>query len=170
MDGPEDLHDVYRVNKGGAGSFDQVMRGLRFLKKHQVDFNVLCTVHAANQHRPFEIYRFFRDELGALFIQFIPIIERTSASTLPIANIGWSERPGGGRPLYTNAGDLVTERSVDPQAYGSFLIAIFDEWVKADVGKIYVQHFDSALSNWFGASGAVCVFSETYGRGGSSGT
>lgn len=164
VDGPKGLHDVYRVNKGGAGSFDQVMRGLRFLKKHQVDFNVLCTVHAANQHHPLEIYRFFRDELGAQFIQFIPIIERTSASTLPIANIGWSERPGGGRPLYTNAGDLVTERSVDPQAYGSFLIAIFDEWVKADVGKIYVQHFDSALANWVGVSGAVCVFSETCGQ------
>jgi uncharacterized protein len=164
VDGPKELHDVYRVNKGGAGSFDQVMRGLEFLKKHKVDFNILCTVHAANQHRPLEIYRFFRDEIGAQFIQFIPIIERAHASTLPIANVGWSERPGGDRPLYTNVGDLVTERSVDAQAYGSFLIAIFDEWVKTDVGKIYVQHFDSALSNWYGAPGAVCIFSETCGQ------
>ena len=76
VDGPKDLHDVYRVNKGGAGSFDRVMRGLEFLKKHKVDFNILCTVHAANQHHPLEVYRFFRDELGAQFIQFIPIIER----------------------------------------------------------------------------------------------
>ena len=164
VDGPKHLHDVYRVNKGGAGSFDQVMRGLEFLKKHKVDFNILCTVHAANQHCPLEIYRFFRDELGAQFIQFIPIIERTSASTLPMANIGWSERPGGDRPLYTNAGNLVTERSVDAQSYGSFLIAIFDEWVKTDVGKIYVQHFDSALANWVGIPGAVCIFSETCGQ------
>ena len=164
VDGPKELHDVYRVNKSGAGSFDQVMRGFGLLKKHKVDFNILCTVHAANQHRPLEIYRFFRDEIGAQFIQFIPIIERAHASTLPMANLGWSERPGGDRPLYTNAGDLVTERSVDAESYGSFLIAIFDEWVKTDVGKIYVQHFDSALSSWFGAPGAGCMFSETCGQ------
>src|SRR5882757_6010324 len=163
VDGPKHLHDVYRVNKGGAGSFDQVMRGLLFLKKHKVDFNILCTVHAANQHYPLEIYHFFRDELGAQFIQFIPIVERTNASMLPVANIGWSQRPGGDRPLYTNAGNLVTERSVDAKTYGSFLIAIFDEWVKTDIGKIYVQHFDSALANWVGTRGAVCVFSETCG-------
>ena len=163
MDGPKDLHDVYRVNKGGAGSFDQVMRGLNFLKKNEVDFNILCTVHAANQHHPLEVYRFFRDELGAQFIQFIPIIERVSASMLPIANEGWSERPGGDRPLYTIEGSQVTERSVEAGAYGQFLIAIFDEWVKTDVGKIYVQHFDSALANWVGVPGAVCIFTETCG-------
>jgi serine-type anaerobic sulfatase-maturating enzyme len=164
MDGPKNLHDVYRVNKGGAGSFDQVMRGFEFLKKHDVDVNILCTVHAANQHHPLEVYRFFRDELGAQFIQFIPIIERVSASLLPIANAGWSERPGGGRSLYTIEGNQVTERSVEAQAYGNFLIAIFDEWVKTDVGKIYVQHFDSALANWVGVPGGVCIFAETCGR------
>ncbi|MGC1474952.1 MAG: anaerobic sulfatase maturase [Terriglobales bacterium] len=164
VDGPKDLHDVYRVNKGGAGSFDQVMRGLNCLKKNEVDFNILCTVHAANQHRPLEVYRFFRDELGAQFIQFIPIIERVSASMLPIANEGWSERPGGERPLYTIEGSQVTERSVEAMAYGQFLIAIFDEWVKTDVGKVYVQHFDSALANWVGVPGAVCIFTETCGR------
>jgi uncharacterized protein len=164
VDGPKHLHDIYRVNKGGAGSFDQVMRGFEFLKKHKVDVNILCTVHAANQHHPLKVYRFFRDELGAQFLQFIPIIERVSASLLPIANEGWSERPGGERPLYTIGGNLVTERSVEAQAYGQFLIAIFDEWVKSDVGKIYVQHFDSALANWIGVPGAVCIFSETCGQ------
>jgi uncharacterized protein len=164
MDGPKDLHDVYRVNKGGSGSFDQVMRGLNLLKKHQVNFNILCTVHAANQHHPLPVYRFFRDEVGAQFIQFIPIVERVSASMLPTANIGWSERPGGDRPLYTIEGNQVTQRSVEARAYGQFLIAIFDEWLRADVGKIYVQHFDSALANWFGVPGAVCVFSETCGQ------
>ena len=157
-------NDAHRVNKGGAGTFDLVMRGLELLKKHNVDFNILCTVHAANQNRPLEVYRFFRDEIGAQFIQFIPSIERSHAATLPMANIGWSERPGGDRPHYTNAGDLVTERSVDAQSYGGFLIAIFDEWVKTDVGKIYVQHFDSALSDWFGTSGSVCIFSEPCGH------
>jgi uncharacterized protein len=164
MDGPKDLHDVYRVNKGGAGSFDQVMRGLNCLKTHGVDFNIICTVHAANQHFPLKVYRFFRDELGAQFIQFIPIIERVSAAMLPIANLGWSTRPGGDRPLYTIEGNQVTERSVEARAYGQFLIAIFDEWLKTDVGKVYVQHFDSALANWCGVPGAVCIFSETCGE------
>ncbi|MGC1258500.1 MAG: anaerobic sulfatase maturase, partial [Candidatus Acidiferrales bacterium] len=164
VDGPKDLHDVYRVNKGGVGSFDQVMRGLGFLKKHQVDVNILCTVHAANQHYPLRVYRFFRDELGAQFIQFIPIVERVSASMLPIANEGWSQRPGGERPLYTIQGNQVTERSVDARTYGQFLIAIFEEWLKSDVGNVYVQHFDSALANWVGVPGAVCVFAETCGH------
>jgi len=164
MDGPKALHDVYRVNKGGAGSFDQVMRGFEFLKKHNVDVNMLCTVHAANQNHPLDVYCFFRDELGAQFIQFIPIIERVSASMLPIANEGWSERPGGDRPLYTIEGNQVTERSVEARTYGKFLIAVFDEWLKADVGKVYVQHFDSALANWVGVPGAVCIFSETCGQ------
>jgi uncharacterized protein len=164
VDGPKALHDVYRVNKGGAGSFDQVMRGFESLKKHKVDVNILCTVHAANQDHPLDVYRFFRDELSAEFIQFIPIIERVSASMLPIANEGWSERPGGDRPLYTIEGNRVTERSVTAQAYGKFLIDIFDEWVKTDVGKVYVQHFDSALANWVGVPGAVCIFAETCGQ------
>ena len=164
VDGPKALHDVYRVNKGGAGSFNQVMRGFEFLKKHNVDVNILCTVHAANQHYPLDVYRFFRDEMGAQFIQFIPIIERVSTELLPLANEGWSERPGGDRPLYRIEGNQVTERSVDAQAYGKFLISIFDEWMKSDVGKVYVQHFDSALANWVGVPGAVCIFAETCGQ------
>jgi uncharacterized protein len=110
------------------------------------------------------VYRFFRDELGAQLMQFIPIIERASASTLPIANLGWSQRPDGDRPLYINEGNLVTERSVKVRAYGNFLIAIFDECMKSDVGKVYVQHFDSALANWVGVPGAVCIFAETCGQ------
>lgn len=164
VDGPRDMHDAYRVNKGGAGTFDQVMRGLDYLKKHQVDFNILTTVHAANQDEPLAVYRFFRDELGAQFIQFIPIIERATAPLLPIANEGWSERPGGERPLYTLTGDLVTDRSVDAGKYGRFLITIFDEWVRRDVGQVFIQHFDSALANWLGVSGAVCIFNETCGQ------
>jgi uncharacterized protein len=164
VDGPQEMHDAYRVNKGGAGTFDQVMRGLAYLKKHQVDFNILCTIHAANQDHPLEVYHFFRDELGAEFMQFIPIVERVTETLLPLANQGWSERPGGERPLYTLTGSLVTERSVQPEKYGQFLIAIFDEWVRRDVGRIFVQHFDSALANWVGAPGAVCIFTETCGQ------
>jgi len=163
IDGPRELHDAYRVDKGGQGSFDQVMRGLEHLKKHGVDFNILCTIHAANQDHPLEVYHFFRDELGAQYIQFIPIVERATPETLPMANLGWSERSGGKRPLYTQNGNLVTDRSVGAEQYGHFLNAIFDEWVRRDVGKVFVQMFDVALGSWVGQH-SLCVFSPTCGN------
>ena len=163
VDGPKKLHDTYRVNKGGAGSFDQVMRGWEVLVKHKVDFNILCTVHVANQNYALEIYRFFRDELGAKFMQFIPIIERADTTLLPLANVGWSERPGGERPLYVQSGNKVTHRSVGSQAYGRFLIEIFEEWVRHDVGEVYVQLFDVALGSWVGQH-SLCIFSPTCGN------
>jgi uncharacterized protein len=165
IDGPPEIHDTYRVNKGGQGTFDQVMRGLDYLKKHSVEFNILCTVHTANVDRPVEVYRFFRDELGAQFIQFIPIVERVTEGLLPIANAGWGETTSGEqRPLYVQEGDLVTERSVTAEGYGRFLIDIFDEWVRRDVGQVYVQMFDVALGAWVGQPGAVCVFAPTCGN------
>ncbi len=163
VDGPREMHDTYRVNKGGAGSFEQVMRGWRYLRAHAVDVNILCTVHAANQERPLEVYRFFRDELGAEFIQFIPIVERVEAAMIPLANIGWSERPGGERPLYKQQGTLVTERSVGAAAYGRFLIAIFEEWVRRDVGRVFVQIFDVTLGSFLGQH-SLCIFSPTCGN------
>jgi uncharacterized protein len=163
VDGPQPLHDTYRVNKGGSGSFDQVMRGYEILHKHAVDVNILCTVHAANADHPLEVYHFFRDELKAQYMQFIPIIERATVETLPLANQGWSERAGGDRPLYTQIGELVTERSVKSEQYGRFLIAIFDEWVRRDVGKVFVQSFDAALANWIGQP-SLCIFQPTCGN------
>jgi uncharacterized protein len=163
VDGPKEIHDTYRVNKGGAGSFDQVMRGWEVLRKHEVEYNILCTVHAANAGHPLEVYRFFRDELKANFIQFIPIIERATADFLPLANVGWSERAGGERPLYLQEGSLVTERSVQAEQYGQFLIAIFEEWVRRDVGEVYVQLFDVTLGSWVGQH-SLCIFSPTCGN------
>jgi uncharacterized protein len=114
-------------------------------------------LHAANADHPLEVYHFFRDELGAEYIQFIPIIERATQETLLVANEGWSERTGGDRPLYTQAGTLVTDRSVKPEQYGRFLNAIFDEWVQRDVGKVFVQMFDVALGSWVGVH-SLCIF------------
>lgn len=162
VDGPREMHDAYRVNKGGSGTFDQVMQGLAFLKKHGVDFNILCTVHAANEAHPLEVYRFFRDKLGAKHLQFIPIVERVTKELLPIANQGWGERPGGERPLYIQAGDQVTERSVGAEQYGRFLVSIFEEWVRHDVGEVYVQMFDAALGAHVGLH-SLCIFSPTCG-------
>jgi uncharacterized protein len=162
VDGPREMHDAYRVNKGGAGSFDQVMRGWELLRGYNVDLNILCTIHAANADHPLEVYRFFRDELQAGFLQFIPIVERTTAEFLPLANLGWGARRGGDRPLYTQRGELVTSRSVGAEQFGRFLIAIFDEWVRRDVGKVFVQTFDVALGSWVGQHN-LCIFSPTCG-------
>jgi uncharacterized protein len=163
VDGPEEVHNTYRLNKGGEGTFKQVMRGWEALKKREVDFNILCTVHAANADRPVEIYRFFRDELGARFIQFIPIIERATPETLPLANKGWGQTVSGKRPLYTQDGYMVTHRSVKPKQYGSFLIGVFEEWVRRDVGSVFVQIFDVSLANWYGEPAGVCIFQQTCG-------
>jgi uncharacterized protein len=113
IDGPRDIHDTYRVDKGGKPTFDKVMRGLGVLREHKVDYNILTTVHAANQHRGREVYRFLRDDCGAEFMQFIPIVERATPETLAAANIGWGER-GKLRPLYVLDGNLVTDRTVSP--------------------------------------------------------
>ncbi len=138
LDGPAHIHNLYRKNKAGKPTFNLVMAGIQRLKQHQVNFNILAAVHAGSSCRPLEVYRFFRDELDAQYIQFIPIVERA---------------PDGG----------VIHRSVSPQEYGSFLIAIFDEWVQHDIGKVFVQMFDEALGKWLGAPGGLCVFSETCG-------
>ena len=164
MDGPAHLHDTYRVNKAGRGSHAQVVRGWEILRRHGVETNILCTVHAANQDHPLEVYRYFRDTLGARYLQFIPIVERVPAESLELAEQGW--RPGvhGKRTLlYQQHGDHVTSRSVSPKAYGAFLVGIFDEWVTRDVGEVFVQDFDVTLGNLFGQY-SLCVHSPECGN------
>ena len=162
IDGPREMHDTFRVDKGGKGSFDRVMEGLAALQRHDVEWNALTTVHAANQDRGREVYRFLRDECGARFMQFIPIIERTTPDLLPIANEGWGATVKD-RPLYTQDGDLVTDRSIAPRGFGRFLIDVFEDWKRRDIGEVYVQMFDVALANWFGEPPGLCVHSETCG-------
>jgi uncharacterized protein len=144
IDGPPELHDVYRVDKRGNPTFEKVRRGWDLLRSHGVDANVLCTVNAANQAHPLDVYRFLRDELGARHVQLIPIVERDN-------DTGFQE------------GDAVTERSVAPDAWGRFLIAVFDEWLVHDVGTVFVQMFDAALASWVGVGAAMCIFAETCG-------
>jgi len=163
VDGPRELHDAYRIDRQGAGSFDRVMEGWRALQAHDVDVNVLCAVHSANGGHPLDVYRFLRDEMGARYIQFIPIVERTTEALLPMANLGWGAGGGEARPLYLQAGDRATDRSVGAGQFGEFLAAVFDEWVVRDVGEVFVQHFDTALASWHGVPPGLCVFSETCG-------
>jgi uncharacterized protein len=162
IDGPREIHDTYRVNKAGKGSFGQVMTGLAALRRHGVEWNALTTVHAASQDCGRQVYAFLRDECGARFMQFIPIVERATPATLTAAEAGWGEHVRG-RPLYTQQGNLVTGRSVSPGGYGRFLIDIFEDWIRADIGEVYVQMFDVALANWYGEPPGLCVHSETCG-------
>jgi uncharacterized protein len=164
VDGPRALHDAYRRDRRGQGTFDLVMQGLRRLKAHGVEFNILCTVNAANQNCGRDVYRFFRDELGAKWMQFIPIVERATAETLALANEGWSDKRGGKRLLYMQTGDLVTDRSVGREQYGRFLIDIFEEWVRRDVGRVFVQLFDVTLEAYFGRH-LLCIHAPTCGYG-----
>ena len=145
IDGPPELHDAYRVDKRGNPTSAKVLHGLALLQSHDVECNVLCTVNSANQDHGLTVYRFFRDELDARYLQFIPIVERENES-------GFQE------------GDTVTERSVAPEAWGRFMIAVFDEWVMHDVGTVFVQTFDAALGAWLGLPASVCVFAETCGN------
>lgn len=150
IDGPRHLHDLHRRDKQGGPTFDKVMRGLRLLQKHGVEYNILVTVNRANADHPLEVYRFLRDEAGTSWMQFIPAIERLSA----------------GKPTIYQEGTTVSERSVKPKQFGNFLIAIFDEWVRRDVGRVFVQTFEAAVRNWLGlASSGMCVFDATCGHG-----
>ncbi|HOP02000.1 MAG TPA: anaerobic sulfatase maturase [Flexilinea sp.] len=144
LDGPREMHDVYRKDKGNRGTFDRVIHGIRLLKDYQVDFNILTCVSAANAEKPLEVYHFLRDEVGAEFIQFIPIVE-------------WE------RPTDPQKERKLSERSVNGEQYGYFLNSIFDDWLAHDLSKIFVQIFDTSFGHWIGAPGGLCVFQETCG-------
>lgn len=158
LDGPARLHDAYRLTKRGGGSYEKAVKGLRLLKKHGVEFNTLTVVHAANVRHPLEVYRFLR-EIGSGFLQFIPLAERLPDAEAQSLGLSLAAPPGGGQ-----AGRLpVTEWCPSPRDYGEFLCTIFDEWVRRDVGRVFVQLFDVTLGNWMGMGGGLCVFSETCG-------
>jgi uncharacterized protein len=154
IDGPRELHDCYRVDKGHAPTFDRVLRGIACLKSHAVEFNTLTVVHRQNAQHPLDVYRFLK-EAGSGFIQFIPVVERKAA------------QPGSDglvliQPSSSQLAE-VTGWSVEPLAYGKFLAAIFDEWVKRDVGSVFIQQFDVALESWLGLEQTLCVFRPTCG-------
>ena len=156
IDGPREIHDAYRVDKGGQPTFDKVMRGLDCLRKRGVEYNILTTIHRANADRPLEVYRFLRDECKARYLQFIPIIERFTGEAQEWQT--WRDRP-----LYTQDGANVTQRSVTPRQFGEFYSAIFDEWVRRDVGRVFVQMFDTALENWYSGESSLCIHRATCG-------
>jgi uncharacterized protein len=154
IDGPRELHDYYRVDKGQTPTFDRVMRGLSKLREHNVEFNTLTVVHRKNSEYPLEVYRFLK-EIGSGFMQFIPIVERETAEPAPDGLVLI-------QPSFEKSAE-VTEWSVEAKAYGNFMARIFDEWVRQDVGRYFVQLFDVALESWLGMEPSLCVFRKTCG-------
>jgi uncharacterized protein len=155
IDGPEKIHDRYRISKAGKPTFNKVMKGIDLLKKNNVEFNTLTAVQRDNSHKPLEVYRFLK-EIGSGFFQFIPIVERIQESASSLEN-------GLVKPNHQFHAK-VTEWSVEPLAFGNFLCAIFDEWVREDVGDYFVQMFDLSLGAWMGMDSSLCIFRETCGQ------
>ena len=152
VDGPTDLHNKYRVDRKGEGTHAQVMRAMELMQKHGVEFNALVCVNRHNAVHPQRVYRFFRDH-GVDFLQFIPIVEPRPGV------VPWTPPPPG-----TSVEELVSERSVLSEQFGRFLIAVFEEWIHNDVGRMFVRDFDQALSAWSGMGASLCVYAETCGR------
>jgi uncharacterized protein len=155
IDGPAEIHDKYRRFNTGKPSFEEVMKGIKLLRRHRVEFNTLSVVNDANANRGVEVYRFLK-KIGSGFMQFIPIVERKA--DLP-TQAGLTLIP----PGYDDPA-RITDWSVRARQYGKFMISIFDEWVRNDVGKVFVQLFDVTLANWVGAPPGLCVFAETCGE------
>ncbi len=155
IDGPQPDHDHYRLTTAGKPSWKKVMQGIKLLKKHGVEWNAMAVVNAYNANHPLEFYRFFKEN-GCQFLQFTPIVERLT-------------RHEDGRTLASLADKdeiSLSEASVTPEQWGYFLCAIFDEWVRKDVGKIFVEIFDCTLANWMGISPGICAYSKECGHAG----
>jgi uncharacterized protein len=160
LDGPKDIHDRYRRDRKDNGSFDQVMRGLRLLQGHEVDYNVLACVARDMAKQPIEIYRFLKEE-GVEFIQFTPIIERLS----DVQSAQTGLRLAGPAALDKKGQQgQVAPWSVIPEEYGDFLIAIYEDWVRHDVGTVFVMNFEWAFNAWIGNPSPVCVHAKQCGR------
>lgn len=166
LDGPREVHDLYRPDKQGRSSFDEVMRGLDVLKKHGVAFNVLVTVARDVALQPLAVYQFLKAQ-GVQYIQFNPVVERPPQAAHAEAGLHFAIPPAlaTSQPqLLASDAVLVTEQSVGAAAYGDFLIAIFDEWVRNDVGRIHVMNFEWALASWCELPASVCLFSPRCGK------
>ena len=160
LDGPKEIHDRYRRDHEGKGTFDRVMRGLRLLQKHGVDYNVMACVARETAKHPLDVYRFFRNA-GVEFIQFTPIVERMPGKD----SEHYGLRLAGPASLDKEEGKAeVTPWTVIPEEYGDFLISIYEEWVRNDVGKVFVMNFEWALNAWIGNPSPVCVHSDCCGR------
>lgn len=154
IDGPQLFHDCYRHTAGGQSSFEKVMRGIELLKRHQVEWNAMAVVNSQNVGHALEFYRFFK-QIGCQYLQFAPIVERTTQR-----HDGLSLAPG------MSEGGTLTSSSITPRQWGQFLCTLFDEWVRHDVGSVFVQLFDATLANWVGVPPGICTLAKSCGHAG----
>ncbi|MBM4765162.1 anaerobic sulfatase maturase [Bacillus sp. B15-48] len=162
IDGPPDIHDYYRVNRGGKPTSEQVLHGLSLLQKYNINYNVLTCVTKDSAPRGLEIYRYFKEK-GVKYIQFIPIVERLPDAEALKLGLRHATPPS---LTESEAQKTVSSWTVEAEAYGNFLIEIFDEWVRNDVGTVHVMNFEWAVSSWLGLPSPICLFSETCGNAG----
>ena len=166
IDGPRDIHDQYRVTKGGRPTFDKVFNAAKLLQRYQVPFNTLTCVNRFNGRRPLDVYRFLRQELDSNYIQFIPIVEHRHFTKVAPQTWNTNDLPRDGspeaRPGHPNS--IVTDWSVDPDDWGYFLCRVFDRWLDRDVGKVMVNHFETLVAQHLGLPSQMCVYSENCGR------
>lgn len=167
IDGPKDLHDTYRKDKAGSGSFKRVLRAAKLLKKHNVNFATLTCVNRTSARQPLKVYRFLRDQVGSRRMQFIPIVEPVDFRSMAPGHGDSNTAPllgsPGARP--GNADSVVTDWSVDPDEWGQFLCSVFDDWYQKDLGRIFVQYFDAAVETWMGHVSPLCTQGPMCGKG-----
>jgi len=167
IDGPKELHNTYRVTKGGEPTFDKVFAAAKMLKKYGVKFNTLTVVNRLNAKRPLDVYRFLTREIGSTYVQFIPCVEPKDFNTAApqywkIANMPVMGSPAAGPG---SADSVVTDWSVDPEDWGTFLCRCFDEWYKKDFGKVLVNVFETAFAQTLGMPSHICIYGEFCGKG-----
>ncbi len=160
LDGPQEIHDRYRCDRKGKGSFDKVMQGLKLLQEHKIEYNVMACVARETARKPLDVYRFLRDQ-GVEFIQFSPVVERMPDARSRRHGLRLSEPASLGKDEQRTE---VTPWSVIPDEYGDFLIDIYEEWVRHDVGRVFVMNFEWALNAWIGNPSPVCIHAKQCGR------
>ncbi len=165
VDGPKALHDAYRVDNGGRPTWNRVMRGLRILKRHQVRFNTLTVIHRRNYRHPGEVYDFLKAE-GSGYLQFIALVERQPGEANRAAHLDHAPPAADSRELVPpeKVMEVMAPECPPREGFGDFLCAVFDRWVRRDVGKVFVQQFDVALNSWCGLNAGLCIFEERCGR------
>ena len=166
IDGPREIHDHYRVTKGGSPTFDKVFAAAKLLRRCGVPFNTLTCVHRFNGRRPLDVYRFLRQELDSTRIQFIPVVEHRSFERVAPQSWDAAQLPKDGEPRARpgQPDSVVTDWSVDPEDWGYFLCRVFDRWLNQDIGKVMVNHFETLVAQHLGLPSQMCVYGETCGK------
>lgn len=167
IDGPAELHDLYRYNKGGKPTFERVMQAIQLLHKYRIPFSALCVVNRRNARKPIDVYRFLRDQVRPRMIQFIPGLEPNDFRSVAPGAWDWDALPAIGTPQARpgNEDSIVTDWSIDPEDWGYFLTRIWDEWLRRDYGKVFVDQFENVISQMFGYGARQCVSAPVCGRG-----